>query len=704
MPKILAIVTAFLCVAPAADAQQQLTLRPHPDPLPAGAVARLGGDSLVLFSTLDARQGRVAVSADGTTVAVPGDRRSLGRRLTDGRRLPFPVGQRSVFYREMGLSADGGVLAVNDLLDIRVVDLKRGTTRSIPGAARGTAPLLTGDGRLVAGGFDGVPAGVTPRLVVWDCATGQEVAAVEPLHTAVANVVLTADGRTLASWGSTLRNFNRDIPEDRKDTIVQVWTVATGKERVRLDAGSAVGRVALTPDGTTLAAALQAGGIDLFDIVAGKKLRRIETGDQVVTSVGFSTDGSRIAGFRSNGHLSVWSAGDGAALSSTASPVSTATRPTFTGTAGVGTGLTFTGPDRGVAWGVDGRVVTVWEFPSGKVLTPPAAHSHSVLSVAFTADGKSVVSGDGGGVLAEWRLDRPTTPLVRRFGTPVAMPFLVDALDSRPIAVSGDGTMVALPTLDRNNAGVYDRLSGKLVLSATPTRPGAGRPAVFAPGRNAVYFTGRRFNLPTKDAAAAVWDVGTGAVLGKLADLYDVQAAALSPDGTRLFTVTAATSAGGKAKQYTVTRWVVETGEQAGTYTTELGYGPVSLVALDWGTVVVAADKMFSVDFVSGRIGKWIERYPTTPQFGSGNRRTTEFTAVAINRDGTRIATGVKALNPVTSAVRIYDWPDGRLLHEFTGHAGLVTTLAFSPDGKLLASGSEDTTVLVWDMTVAKKE
>ena len=44
----------------------------------------------------------------------------------------------------------------------------------------------------------------------------------------------------------------------------------------------------------------------------------------------------------------------------------------------------------------------------------------------------------------------------------------------------------------------------------------------------------------------------------------------------------------------------------------------------------------------------------------------------------------------------------GTLLHALSGHANCVYTLAFSPDGKTLASGSMDQTVKFWDTSTGQ--
>ena len=51
------------------------------------------------------------------------------------------------------------------------------------------------------------------------------------------------------------------------------------------------------------------------------------------------------------------------------------------------------------------------------------------------------------------------------------------------------------------------------------------------------------------------------------------------------------------------------------------------------------------------------------------------------------------------AAVGLFDVGTGRELRTVRGRQGLIAGLAFSPDGKRLATGGSDDTVLVWDLT-----
>ena len=69
-----------------------------------------------------------------------------------------------------------------------------------------------------------------------------------------------------------------------------------------------------------------------------------------------------------------------------------------------------------------------------------------------------------------------------------------------------------------------------------------------------------------------------------------------------------------------------------------------------------------------------------------------EVTSVSFSPDGARIVSGSD-----DSTVRVWDASTGALLHTLQGHTRDVMSVSFSPDGKRIVSGSYDKTMRVWD-------
>ncbi len=303
-----------------------------------------------------------------------------------------------------------------------------------------------------------------------------------------------------------------------------------------------------------------------------------------------------------------------------------------------------------LATGSNDNTAKVWEMPSG-VLLATLKHGSSVRSVAFSPDGKLLVTGSDDNTAKVWEM--PAGRLIA---------ILKHDDDVNSVAFSPDGTLLATGT--RLAAKVWEMPSG--VLMATLKHDDWVGSVAFSPD-------GKLLATGSDDNTAKVWEMPSGVLMATLKHdpIVGFVSVAFSPDGKLLAT--------GSADK-TAKVWEMPSGRLIATlkhdnYVNSVTFSPDG--------------KLLATGSYDNTAKVW--------EMPSGVLMATlkhdgDVRSVAFSPDGTLLATRSNLWNSnlqkyTISEAKVWEMPSGVLIATLK-HGDGVSSVAFSPDGTLLATGS----------------
>ncbi len=518
--------------------------------------------------------------------------------------------------------------------------------------------------------------------------------------------LLDPDGKELARLGNRQHLFGHlSFSPDGKTLLacevagdIRRLDTATLKEIDPWKLEGGANQLAYSPDGKTVALAGSDQLVHLWDAVTGKPIRDCSGHRSAVEAVCFSADGKQVASLAQDGTLRTWDSANGKEKSQVAGWDVPREQQPFV---------------YRIIFGADGQVILVHtpkslhrldvatgkrtalaqstaNYPLRALLSPDgrrllrqeddgylrlldaqAPATGPGGAVAFSTDGKLLAVADLDASIRLW--DTGTRREIRRIeGHTDFIRFLLFTPKGDTLVSASNSARDQLITL-------WDVVSGKPLRHFRSTI-GAIRHLELSPD-------GKRLLAVTDSSQTYLWEAETGRRLWRASIM--VWPLFFSPDGKHLI---------GPQHRGGLTEWNLEDGsksrempppEDTPSYPRLIGLVPdeTRAMTLDGHGQLAAWDI---------RRGTVLRRWSLQP--GGGTRFETWFGQIRpstpqLSPDGRLIA-----FPAMDGSLRLVETCTGGERRALTGHQGLIRGMSFSKDGRYLATGSADSTVIVWDL------
>jgi WD40 repeat protein len=551
------------------------------------------------------------------------------------------------------------------------------------------------------------------RVSIWDLESEPSVETQLP-ESVIASypLVFSPDGKTLA-WTSSVRDESNDLIPDPQSNFT-LWDLDTAKATpLFVDAEYRVESIAFSAQGDIL----MVGGADGRVFRGDRAKKSLDQQPLVqlpgsVSSISFDANGNWVAFGTGDGNATLWNLKTGQRDPLLEKPAPGKRRRGKQEVEPIGpayaASVSFS-PDGNLLAIDNGKGTTVWDLLK-RLETDSIPHDSQAGRIStFSEDSKTLTCYNFDGTLLVWDLVNHT-----RIGEQLYAK--LEFADF--IAFSNDGKILALPRSD--GITLWDLTSHRPLVA-----PGEIDAIAFAPNDTTT------MAAALKDGRIILWDTVKRTQIGELGQRPDpgqaVTFLAFNPDGKTLAV----------GLSSSVIFWDISNRAAIGEFTGFEG-SPLSFVFQpDGRTLAATLSESQPHTLTLWNVGEH-------KSLGTLPNQDENVTSASFDRAGTKLATAYKdgtvrvwdlskldpdltptAVIPGASISRIAFSPDGntlaflidpadsadevgnlllwdiksntRIADEFSGHDYRISSIAFRSDGKVLASGSADRTVILWD-------